>query len=405
MKKIYLMMGLALSLATSSYAQKILFDNTHGETAGNADWVIDADQLNLGIGSSGAYCCTGGFESNAQRIPTPLQSTVTSSTAEGYWRGGISAWGIECVKKGYTVESLPWGQTSPLSYGNTANPQDLSYYNVFVVDEPNLLFSAYEKTSILNFVKNGGGLFIIGDHANSDRNGDTWDSPLIWNNLMDTNGVQVNPFGFKFDAQDISGTYSVFGATADTLVNGPYGAVNQVKWTGGNTLTINPTVNPTIKGIAYKSGSGNNNVLVAYGRYGKGKFVVMADSSPSDDGTGDPGDVLYDGWITDANGNHRRLIMNATYWLATRNTTGIEDGVEEGPIVSILPNPVKETLHIKAPVDCSYELYDIEGRRVMDGVVTADESATFNLADLTPGMYIVKLIGKQLNVNKRIVKQ
>jgi hypothetical protein len=31
-----------------------------------------------------------------------------------------------------------------------------------------------EKDAIINFVKNGGGLYMIADHDNSDRNGDGW---------------------------------------------------------------------------------------------------------------------------------------------------------------------------------------------------------------------------------------
>jgi len=46
----------------------------------------------------------------------------------------------------------------------------------------------------------------------------------------------------------------------------------------------------------------------------------LGDSSPADDGTGDYGDNLYDGWLEDANGNHRRLIMNGSVWLATSTT-------------------------------------------------------------------------------------
>lgn len=37
---------IVLILTSSSFAQKkFLFDNNHAETAGNADWVIDEDNL------------------------------------------------------------------------------------------------------------------------------------------------------------------------------------------------------------------------------------------------------------------------------------------------------------------------------------------------------------------------
>ncbi len=71
-------------------AATFLFDASHAETAGNADWVIDED-------------------ASPQRIPTPDQSTVTGSTPENYWRGAISAWGIELVQRGHHVETLPSG--------------------------------------------------------------------------------------------------------------------------------------------------------------------------------------------------------------------------------------------------------------------------------------------------------
>ncbi|MFY0108250.1 hypothetical protein ABTP98_19440, partial [Acinetobacter baumannii] len=90
-----------------------------------------------------------------------------------------------------------------ISYGNTANPQDLSYYSVFVVDEPNIIFTAAEKTAILRFVQNGGGLFMISDHDISDRNNDGYDSPDIWNDLMQNNSVQANPFGFTVNLDNI----------------------------------------------------------------------------------------------------------------------------------------------------------------------------------------------------------
>jgi hypothetical protein len=78
------------------------------------------------------------------KSPTPLQSTITATTAETYWTGAISSWGI--ALKQDTVETLPVG--TAITYGNTSNPQDLSNYNVFVVDEPNIRFTAAEKTAL-----------------------------------------------------------------------------------------------------------------------------------------------------------------------------------------------------------------------------------------------------------------
>ena len=56
--------------------KKFLFDASKAETAGNADWIIDADHWNLDYIP---YATLGGNEANAQRFPTPSQNNITSS--------------------------------------------------------------------------------------------------------------------------------------------------------------------------------------------------------------------------------------------------------------------------------------------------------------------------------------
>lgn len=300
---------------------KILFDAKKAESAGNADWVIDADQNNLTWNPGPIIFGTNNYESNAQRIPTPAQSGITASTPETYWKGALSSWGIDCAKRNYTVESLPYNGS--ITYNNSSNPQDLSNYKVYIVCEPNIIFTDAEKTAIINFVKNGGGLFMVSDHNVSDRNGDSWDSPNIWNNMADTNSVLLNPFGIKFNLDDFSETStSVSSSISDSIIHGPMGTVSKVKWTGGTSMTIDPAKNPSVRGAVFRSGAtgDNSKVLVAYAHYGSGKVVAMADSSPADDSTGDVNDNLYNGYISDANGNHRTLIMNSTIWLATKDS-------------------------------------------------------------------------------------
>ena len=201
-----------------SQTVKILFDARKAEAAGNADWVIDADAHNLGFGSRAALL-NGGNESNAQRVPTPAQSGITVSTSETFWNGALSYWAIDCVRENYFVETLPYN--SQITYGNSSNAQDLSNYKVYIVCEPNILYTAAEKTAILNFVQNGGGLFMISDHDVSDRNNDGKDSPFIWNDLMSNNAVQVNPFGISFDYANFSQTSSnIPNLPSDSILSG-----------------------------------------------------------------------------------------------------------------------------------------------------------------------------------------
>ena len=275
--------------------KKFLFDASHAETAGNADWVLDVD---------------GGI---VPRFPTPAQSGITSSTPETYWTAAVSAWGVSLVKLGHTVENLPTG--TAITYGNAANPQDLANYSVFVVNEPNTLFSASEKTAIINFVKNGGGLCMIADHTISDRNNDGYDSPVIWNDLMANNSVQANPFGYTIDLTNISETTSnVLASSTNPVLNGTQGTVTQLQFHNGATLT--KTSGSQAQPLIWRSSAaqGNSNIMCATSTYGTGRVFVITDSSPADDGTGSPGNTVYPGWTDIA--SHAKLHLNASLWLA-----------------------------------------------------------------------------------------
>ena len=280
---------------STATGKRFLFDATHGETAGNADWVIDEDN------------------STPQTTPTPAQITVTSITNEDYWTGAISSWGIALVQLNNTVETLAAG--SAVTFGNSTNSHDLSNYDVFIVDEPNNVFSAAEKTAILNFVHAGGGLLMVSDHTMSDRDGDGWDSPAIWNDLMSNNTVQNNPFGFTIDLQNYSEVSSNILTGSNAILNGSAGSVSQIQFNGGTTATINPAVNPAVHGLIWTSSSSqnNNNIMSLSSAYGSGKVFFIGDSSPTDDGTGDPSNTLYGGWN---NYNHKQLFLNASLWLA-----------------------------------------------------------------------------------------
>ena len=219
------------------------------------------------------------------------------------------------MKKGHTVESLP--SSGSITYGNSSNAQDLSNYDVFVVDEPNIVFTAAEKTAIIQFVNNGGGLMMIADHTISDRNNDGWDSPDIWNDLMTNNSIQSNPFGFSIDltnVTEVSGNI-LSTWTTNTILNGSEGTVTQLEFNNGATITTNTTANANVKGLIWQTGFTQNSThaMCATSTYGTGRVFVVTDSSPMDDGTGNPADNLFPGWTSFS---HSKLFMNASLWLA-----------------------------------------------------------------------------------------
>jgi hypothetical protein len=216
--------------------------------------------------------------------------------------------------------TLPRG--GQISHGDRTNQLDLANFNVFVVPEPNVRFADAEKTAIMSFVRNGGGLFMIANHDQSDRNSDGMDSLRIWNDLMSDNTVESgNPFGFFFDTLNIGSDNPrdiAPGAAASSVIRGPFGTVTGSIIRGGTTATIAPADNPSVQALLYRSRAdthGTSGVFFLTSAFGKGRVAAWGDSSPIDDGTGAAGEQLFDGW-DDAGGSNAILALNATEWLA-----------------------------------------------------------------------------------------
>jgi hypothetical protein len=277
--------------ARAATTHRVLFDNAHAETAGNADWIISTSQ------------------------PDPLGQD-SSPSAETDWTGALSSWGVALQKTGsYSLKTLPPG--SSLSYGGSSST-DLSNFDTLVLPEPNTLFTAAEKTAIMNFVKNGGGLFMISDHTGSDRNNDGADAVKILNDLMTNNSVDSSdPFGFSIDSLIIASGYpAAISDSTDPVLHGSFGTVTKSLIANGTTATLKPSDNSSVKGLVYRSGySGNTGAFFLTSTFGSGRVAFWGDSSPIDDGTGQSGNTLYDGW-NDSGATNAALALNATAWLA-----------------------------------------------------------------------------------------
>ena len=278
--------------AVAATTHRVLFDNAHAETAGNADWIVSTSQ------------------------PDPTGEDASPS-AETDWTGALSSWGVALQKTGdYALDTLPSG--SSLTYGGTS-ATDLSKFDTLVLPEPNTLFSAAEKTAIMNFVKNGGGLFMISDHTGADRNNDGEDAVEILNDLMTNNSVDsTDPFGLSIDSLSISSDYpAAISDSTNPVLHGSFGTVTKSLIASGTTATLKPADNSAVKGLLYRSGySGNTGAFFATSTYGSGKIAFWGDSSPIDDGTGQSGNTLYDGW-NDTGATNAALALNATEWLSS----------------------------------------------------------------------------------------
>ncbi|GLW71948.1 hypothetical protein Kpho02_42470 [Kitasatospora phosalacinea] len=311
----------ATTVATVTTPKRVLFDNSKGETAGNADWIISTSQ------------------------PDPLTQNANPST-ETSWTGAISAWGVALQKTGnYSLKTLPAGST--ITYG-TGGALDLANFDEFVLPEPNIRLSTAEKTAVMTFVKNGGGLFLVSDHTQSDRNNDGWDSPAVINDLLTSNGVDnTDPFGFSVDLLNITtDNPRAITDTTDPVLNGPFGKVTGSIIRNGTTFTLKPADNPNVKGLLYRTGySGTTGAAFATSTFGSGRVAIWGDSSPIDDGTGQSGNTLYDGW-NDPAGTDAALALNATAWLAQGSGTGTGGGTGGGTgctAAQLITNPGFET--------------------------------------------------------------
>lgn len=309
--------GTAVQAATAPAAvaatpHRVLFDNSKAETAGNADWIIGTSQ------------------------PDPLGQDATP-VAETDWTGALSAWGVGLQRTGnYALKTLPSGNT--ITYGTTA-ALDLTNFDTFVLPEPNVLLSAAEKTAVMKFVQNGGGLFLVSDHTGADRNNDGYDAVEVINDLMSNNSVDsTDPFGFSVDTGTVStNNPRAITDTTNPVLNGPFGKVTGSIIRSGTTVTLKPADNPAVKGLVYRTGySGNTGAFFATSTFGSGRVAVWGDSSPIDDGTGQSGNTLYDGW-NDTAGTNAALALNATEWLS--GGTGGGGGGGTCTAAQLLANP------------------------------------------------------------------
>nr|WP_260632603.1 DUF5689 domain-containing protein [Paenibacillus xylanexedens] len=309
--------------------KKVLFDNSHGQTAGAADWVID---------------------------------------------GGFSDFGNALANDGYYVKELR--KTTPFTY------DDLKEYNVFVIAEPQIPFKTSEQAALKQYVETGGSIFFVGDHYNADRNKNRWDGSEVINGYR--RGAFEDPAkGMSTDERNSEAMQNVTGsdwlsdnfgvrfrynALGDINANivvpadqafGITEGVSGVAMHAGSTLAI--TDPEKAKGIVYlpKTNAKWNNAVdqgvyngggieegpyVAVSKLGAGKAAFIGDSSPVEDAspkylreeTGTR-KTTYDGFKET---DDAVLLVNTVNWLATQeNYTDLTqvNGLELDTATALLP--------------------------------------------------------------------
>ncbi|MBY6037864.1 DNA-binding protein [Fictibacillus nanhaiensis] len=314
-------------VVNENFGKKVLFDNTHGQTAGAADWVID---------------------------------------------GAFSDFANALANDGYYVKELR--KTTPITY------TDLQSYDVFVLPEANIPYKVSEQDALIQYVENGGSLFFVSDHYNADRNKNRWDASEIFNgyrrgawsdpakgmttgerssdemtNVASSDWLS-NHFGLRFrynaigdvTANDIVSPADTFGITQ---------GVSTVAMHAGSTLAI---TDPYIaKGIVYlpqttakwthavdqgvyNGGGRAEGPYAAISKKGLGKAAFIGDSSPVEDATPkylreETGATkkTYDGFLEQ---NDSTLLVNMVNWLSVDEsyTSFVQAGIPLDPATALL---------------------------------------------------------------------
>ncbi|MBO2945187.1 5'-nucleotidase C-terminal domain-containing protein [Paenibacillus sp. F411] len=320
---------------TNVSGKKILFDNTHGQTAGAADWVID-----------GAF----------------------SDFADGL------------KDLGFTVDQLE--RTAPFNFSEQAiTLEKLQEYDVFIIGEANIPFKASEQDALLQYAQNGGSIFFIGDHYNADRNYNRWDSTEVFNGYR--RGAFGNPtkgmtaeeaaskamegvtstdwlgtnFGIRFRFNALGTIESGQTVVPPSDAFGITEGVSVVESHAGGTLAIlNPKIakgliympknapkwGPAVDQGVYNGGGIDEGPYAAIAKVGAGKAAFIGDSSPVEDITPkyrreDSGAVkkTYNGFLEE--GDNSEFLLQTVEWLAVQEDyTTFEGRVELSPVTPLL---------------------------------------------------------------------
>ncbi|MBF0543535.1 MAG: hypothetical protein HQM08_03835 [Candidatus Riflebacteria bacterium] len=232
---------------------KVLYDDSHGQTAGNADWVV-----------------TGAYSDMADMLKS----------------------------QGFAIDSL-----SDVAPSKHISVELLAGYKALILAEPNNPYAQDEQNAIVSFVKNGGGAFLISDHGGADRDNDGWDAVKALNSFCPQ-------FGFQFDGNTFS------EAPLAGAMNSSHPVMFGIKAVGAwaaSTISILRAVDSTV--VPLVDSRTKKAPFIVAAETGKGRIVAMGDSSPFDDGTGSGGkNKLHDSYDSFMY-NHPQFAYNAMTWI------------------------------------------------------------------------------------------
>ena len=241
---------------------------------------------------------------NAKKIVLfDLSKREASGNADWRIDGAYSSWADELRRQGFEPRSIT---------DRMISSQTLMEANVLVIPEPQNPFSDTERQTILEFVQRGGGLLMIADHRDSDRDNDGWDSPEVFNGWDGKTPSNVpSEYRTSLDAASSFGlSFSFASSFRDPVIT--------IKPLTSHSITDGLPSAGIYVGTSIDQGTplmgANGKTYLAVNEIGKGRVLGYGDSSAFSDGTFSDGTKSkYNNWV---NLSNARLAINAVKWLA-----------------------------------------------------------------------------------------
>jgi hypothetical protein len=197
--------------------------------------------------------------------------------------------------------------------GKSISSNDLNGAGVLVIPEPQNPFSDTERSAISSFIAGGGGLLMIADHRDSDRDNDGWDSPEVFNGWDQKSPANVpleyqksldaaKTFGLSFSLQSSfqDPVYTIVALTKNPILEG----VSKAGIYVGTSVDV--ASGTALMGVGGKTYFAINTVQ-------NGRVAAYGDSSTFSDGSFSDGTrSKYNNW---ANLDNAKLAINMVRWL------------------------------------------------------------------------------------------
>jgi len=267
-------------------APRILFDDAHGQSFGNADWTPEH-----------------AYSDFADDLRKAFEASVFSL---GRYDEGL------------------------------LTSQILANIDLLIIPEPNIRYTEKEIYAVRRFVSSGGSLYLIADHGGSDRNFDGWDASLILNELTDGWGMTF--LGDSFSETPIRGRKAQNSSIVKNLrAIGAWAATSII--IDKDSWHWVPVISSAQTGFPF----------LVFGEIGAGRILAIGDSSAFDDGSGDDTKnrhSAYHSWMF----SQQRLAIQSVGWLLNMEPNFLPETVFPFPDVASrnLNDPEKSQMIIES---------------------------------------------------------